>query len=82
MPPACICALRTSQRLNGFYSYLVLKTLSLVGRCSVNTNILASKIGVLHMSLKTKKGHFLDNGSNNFDYMSVIQGNNPLNKTA
>jgi hypothetical protein len=48
----------------------------------MNVNILVPKIGVLHVSLNTQNDRFLDNGSNNFDSMSVIWGNSPVNKTA
>jgi hypothetical protein len=39
------------ERLNGFYHHLVLKSLSIIGRCSVNINILGPKICTLHRSL-------------------------------
>jgi hypothetical protein len=35
----------------------------------------APKIGTLQMGPKIQKGEFLKNGSNDFDYISVIYGN-------
>jgi hypothetical protein len=62
-----LCALLAPQRLDGFYSYLELKSLSTVGRCSVNLNSPAPKLETLERGPKTQNGNFLENGSNDFD---------------
>jgi hypothetical protein len=41
--------------LDRFYSCAVLKSLSVIGQCPVNTNILAPDIGTLHNSLKKNR---------------------------
>jgi hypothetical protein len=51
--------------LGGLFSYLVFKCLIVIGRCPVNINILALKIGVLQLSPKEQTGYFLENGCSN-----------------
>jgi hypothetical protein len=43
-----MCPLLATERLDGFYSYSVFRSFSVTGQSSVNINILAPKIGVLH----------------------------------
>jgi hypothetical protein len=40
----------------------------------MNINILTVKIGALQMGINKLNGNFLENGSNNFDEISVIRG--------
>jgi hypothetical protein len=49
-----MCASLAPQRLDKFYSYSILNSLSIIGRCSANVNILAPKIGILEIGFKTK----------------------------
>jgi hypothetical protein len=44
MPSVCMYPLLVPERLDGCYSYLYLKSLSITGRCSVNMNVQAQKI--------------------------------------
>jgi hypothetical protein len=39
----CMCVLLAPGRLDGFYSYSAFKSLSIIGRCPVNMNILPKK---------------------------------------
>jgi hypothetical protein len=48
--------------LDGFYSYSVLKSLSLVGRCSANMVVPAPEIGTHQTIPKTQRVDFLGNG--------------------
>jgi hypothetical protein len=64
-----------AERLDGLYSYTRIPTaLCITGRCPVNTNIPASKIGVLQIGPVKQNGDVLENGFNNFFYISVICG--------
>lgn len=62
-----MCALLVPEQIDKFYSYSVFKSLSFIGQCPVNMNILAPGIRVLHMGPKIQNCDFLENGSNNFD---------------
>jgi hypothetical protein len=55
-----------------FYSYSVFKGLYVLGQYPVNLNIPNSKIQALQEGRKTQNGNFLENGCNDFDYISVI----------
>jgi hypothetical protein len=57
------------QRLGEFYAYSLFKSLSITGRCSENMNVLAPKSRILQTAPKTQIGDFLENGSNNSDYI-------------
>jgi hypothetical protein len=46
-----MCASLAPERLYGFYSYSAFKSLSILDRCLVNVNILASRIVVHHRDL-------------------------------
>jgi hypothetical protein len=58
----------------GFYSYSVFDDFSIIGRCLVNMNILAPKIGALQMGPKVQNGDSHENFSYDFNYISVIYG--------
>jgi hypothetical protein len=58
-----MCAFLLPERLDGFYSYSVFKTLPVIGRFPINMNIPVTKIG----ALKTQNSYFLYNGYNDFD---------------
>jgi hypothetical protein len=68
-----MCASPAPERLDGFYSYSVIKNLSVIARCPVNMNlkscmnILAPKNGALSDGLLKQNGDFLENCSENFD---------------
>jgi hypothetical protein len=62
------------------FLYSAIKGLSTVGRCPMNRNILAQKYGALHRGSQTQNCDFLENRSNDFDWMSVFLENAPLNK--
>jgi hypothetical protein len=66
MLPVCMCTSLVSERLEGFYFYSVFRSLSILGQCLVNINILAPKIGALHRGLQAQNTDFLKNESNNF----------------
>jgi hypothetical protein len=44
------------------------------GPCSVSLNIPTPKLEALEMDSNTHNGDFLENGSNDFDYISIIYG--------
>jgi hypothetical protein len=48
----------------------------------MNLNIPAPKSGVLQIGPKIRNGDFLENGSNDFDYISLIYGDISLNRIA
>jgi hypothetical protein len=48
-----VCPL-VPEQLDGFYSYSVVKSLSIIGQCPVNMNIPAPKIGTLEKRPKIK----------------------------
>jgi hypothetical protein len=52
------------ERLGGFYSNSVLKSLSIFGRYPVNMNISAAETGTLQTAAKTQNGYLLENGLN------------------
>jgi hypothetical protein len=53
-PYVWVCASLASERLEGFYSYSLFKSLSIVGRYPMNINILAPKIGVIQVGPETQ----------------------------
>jgi hypothetical protein len=56
--------------LNGWTDFIhinYLRVPSAIGRCLMNMNILAPKIGALQMGTKTQNDIFLKTRSNNFD---------------
>jgi hypothetical protein len=61
-------------RLNGFYSYSVCKSLSVICRCPTNMNILARKYGVPSDKPPKQNGDFLENVYKGSDYISVLYG--------
>jgi hypothetical protein len=42
------------ERLDGFCSYSVVKSLSIIGRCPMNTNIRAPKLGLFTWAIDSK----------------------------
>jgi hypothetical protein len=54
-------------QLDGFYLYSVLKSLSVIGQCLVNMNILAPKIEVCQMRPKKQRPFLKKNGYNDFE---------------
>jgi hypothetical protein len=62
-----ICVLLVPEQIYKFYSYSVFKSLSFIGQCPVNVNILAPEIRALQMGPKIQNCHFLENGSSDFD---------------
>jgi hypothetical protein len=45
----CMCPSLAPERLDGFYSYSVVKSLSVRGQRLVNLNVISTKIGALQM---------------------------------
>jgi hypothetical protein len=63
------------ERLDEFYSILRFKCLSVLDLCLVNMiKIPAPKIVVFQILLTIQNRDFLENGSNDFDQISVIYG--------
>jgi hypothetical protein len=61
MPSVFVCLYVPSlahERLDRYYSRSKLKSLSIIGRCPVNMNILPSKAGALNISPKNKMAIF------------------------
>jgi hypothetical protein len=54
-----MCASLVPERLDGFYSYFVFQNLSVIGRCPMDTKILAPKIVALQVGRKIRNGDFL-----------------------
>jgi hypothetical protein len=50
------CTLTRTWKLDRFYSYLVLTSLSILDRCPVNLNTQAPKLGAFQMGPKTQRG--------------------------
>jgi hypothetical protein len=71
---SCMCASLRPERLDGFYSHWVFKTLSLISWCLVNTNVVAPKIGALLSGPETHYFYFCEGIYNDFDYISIIYG--------
>jgi hypothetical protein len=69
-----ISASLAAEKFHGFHSYSIFESLTIIGRCPVNINILAPKAGPLHWSPQTQKWDFLKKDINNFDELSVIYG--------
>jgi hypothetical protein len=63
------------ERLDGFCSDFIFKSSSIIGRCPMNLNIPAPKIKALQAHPRTQNGCFLENGSNEYYYISLIWGN-------
>jgi hypothetical protein len=57
-----MCALLAAEELDVFCSCLFI-----LGRCTVNLNILPPKIEALQMGPQAQTGNFLENGYNDFD---------------
>jgi hypothetical protein len=82
MPPVCLCismyvrmcTVLAPGRLEGFYSYLLFKSLYVIGWCPGNLNILVTKIETPQMGPKKPNGNFLANGRNNLYLIPVIYG--------
>jgi hypothetical protein len=55
------------ERLDGFYSYLIFKSLTSIGRCPMDMNIPAQKIRALQMGPKTQNDDLLENGFYDFN---------------
>lgn len=68
----------TPERLDGVYSYSAFRSSSVTGRCSLNIKFLSQKIGALQTGYKTQNADFLENGSNGFDWISVMYGDHVL----
>lgn len=71
---SCMCASLKPERVDGFHSHSVLKNLSVIGWCLVNTNIVAPKTVALLRGPETYYFYFLENSYNDFEYTSVIYG--------
>jgi hypothetical protein len=69
-----MCTLLAPEQLDRSYSYLVVKSLSIIRQYPVNVSISASKIGAHQMSLVTQNDYFLNSNFYGFDYISVIYG--------
>jgi hypothetical protein len=69
-----MCANLVLERFVGFYSYSVLNSLSVTGRCPMNMNSLAPKRLILQVSPPKQNGDFLENTSTSFDQMPAICG--------
>jgi hypothetical protein len=66
-----VCA--TRYYLNRLYLHSVFKNLSIIVLCPVKTNILAPKTGAqIGAPPPQKKFHFLENGCNKYDNISII----------
>jgi hypothetical protein len=61
-----VCLSLSPVRLDGFYSYSVLKNLSIIDRYPVAMNIVAPKIWALQIGPEVHNVDFLENGSNSF----------------
>jgi hypothetical protein len=70
----CMNVSLAPERLNGFYSYSIFESLSIISRCSVNMDIPSLKILALQMGIKTQNYGFLKKGCNDFDSISVTYG--------
>jgi hypothetical protein len=67
-------AMPPDQLLEEFCSYAVFKSSLFLDRCLVNMTVLAPKIECLQISPKSQNGNFLENGSYDYDRISVIYG--------
>jgi hypothetical protein len=67
-----MCASLRPELLDGFYSHSVFKSLSVIGWCLVNTNIVAPKTGALLSGPETHYFYYPENSYNNFDYISIV----------
>jgi hypothetical protein len=56
-----MCTSVDPERLDGFYSYSVFESLSIIGRCLLNMNILVPKIRALKMGLEKQDSDFFNN---------------------
>jgi hypothetical protein len=52
--------------------YLVFKSSPAIGQCPMNMNILAPRLGALQKGLRNQDEDHFENGTNGFDYISVI----------
>jgi hypothetical protein len=62
----------TSEQLGKYYSYSVFKSLSIIGRCPVNTNIPIKKIITLQMGPRIQNGNSVKNSCNNSYKISAV----------
>jgi hypothetical protein len=60
----CVCTLMAPEQLDGFYSYSIFMSLTIIGRCSVNVNILTSKTEAFHSDPQRQNCNFLENDCN------------------
>jgi hypothetical protein len=67
-----MCTPLSPEWLEGLYSYSIIRSLCILGRCPVNLDAPILKIGRLQIGPKTQNSGFLKNNSNYFDYISVI----------
>jgi hypothetical protein len=61
-----MCPSHAPEWLDGFYTYLVFKSLPIIGWCTLNINILVPKMRAFHMGPNKQNGDILKNCSNNF----------------
>jgi hypothetical protein len=54
-----MCSSLSPEEFGRYYSYLVLKSSSIIGQCPVNMEHLSPKIGALHIASKSKMVIFL-----------------------
>jgi hypothetical protein len=62
-----MCTSLLPEESDGFYSYLVFMSSSIVGQCPINMNILTTKTGILQIGLRKQNYDFLENDPNDFD---------------
>jgi hypothetical protein len=70
-----ICTSLAPEWLDEFYSYSEFNSLSAIGPCPVNMNVLASKTGALQIGVKKQNGDSLENVSNDIDHILMTYGN-------
>jgi hypothetical protein len=57
-----VCSSLAVEWLDGFYSYSIFKSVSVIGRCQMNMNIQAPKVGVFQMVPETQNGDIIEDG--------------------
>jgi hypothetical protein len=72
----CVCmnVSLAPEHLNGFYSYSISESLSILRRCPVNVGIPSPKILALQMGVKPQNCGFLKKGCTDFDSISITYG--------
>jgi hypothetical protein len=68
-----MCALLVPELLDRFFHVWYLKSLSIIGECPLNVNILAPKVGAPQMSPANKIATFLKM-TDEFDYFLLLYG--------